>query len=276
MTKKRVLIACPAKGGIPAYWVKSAMDLVRNPHPQFEFEPKFEIGHGAINIARNIIAENAIVEDYWAVIQFDHDMHWKPADAVRLALRLLEVEFVYAPYVFKESGPIKWMVVETPGAVVQPNGLMQCDFVGTGAHASRVAALKAMCDFYPERRFAHDNEKTGKKEFMTELYPIGLVGPNTPEGRIARILEVLDGNEMDPATCMEMIENIVEGIHPGESRMLGEDYHFCHLARKAGFNLWSDRANLIPHIGDCEYPISPAQLSIPSQIPTHDLNLDKY
>lgn len=282
MTKKRVLIACPAKGGLPSYWVHSLVKIITADHPLFSFDVKVETGHGAINIARNIIAANAIEMDYWAVGQIDHDMLHSLEDIVRLCTRLLEVEFVYAPYVRKESGPVKWLVVHKPSAVLQPNGLMECDFVGTGAHFSRVSALKAMCDFYPERRFAYDDEQSGTKKFMTELYPIGLVGPNTPEGRLARIKAAFESGCSDmfsPPSAKgfaEACEKILTEIHPGESRMLGEDYHFCHLARKAGFRLWSDHDHLIPHVGDCQYPISTAQLSHPAPFPTHTLNLDQY
>lgn len=274
MTKKRILIACPAKGGIGGHWFEQHAALMNLNHPDYSFEFAIETGHGGINLARNIIAEKAIADDVWKVVQIDADMRWMAADVVRLVS--VPEPIVYAPYVAKKPGPVRWLVVKTPGADIDERGLLQCDFVGTGAISCEVAALKAMADLYPERRFVYEDDATGKQKTMTELFPMGLVGPNTPEGRLERINAVVNGNEGDPAICMGLIEDIVKYIHPGESRLLGEDYHFCHLARKAGFKLWCDVKHAIGHIGDAVYPIGAEQLSQPNHIPTHGLNLNDY
>ena len=183
--KKRILIACPAKGGVSGHWFEQHEALQKLNHPDYVFEFVIETGHGGINFARNIIADEAIRRDVWKVVQIDADMRWMAADVVRLVS--VPEPIVYAPYVAKKSGPVHWLVIATPGAKVDDRGLLQCDFVGTGAVSIEVAALRAMVAFYPERRFVYENDDSGIKKTMTELFPMGLVGPNTPEGRLARI-----------------------------------------------------------------------------------------
>lgn len=284
--KRRVLIACPAKGGVSGHWFEQHEALQKLDHPDYDFEFVIETGHGGINLARNIIADEAIKRDVWKVVQIDADMRWLAADVVRLVS--VPEPIVYAPYVAKRGGPVRWILVKTPGAEIDQRGLLQCDFVGTGAMSCEVAALRAMVDFYPERRFVYEDDVTCEKKTMTELFPMGLVGPNTPEGKIARIKGVLEHMLLVPCATdeeqrtflhqkLDSIETIVNAkTHEVESRLLGEDYHFSRLARKAGFKLWCDIQHCVGHIGDAVYPLGPEQLSQPAPIPTHLLNLDAY
>ncbi len=76
----------------------------------------------------------------------------------------------------------------------------------------------------------------------------------------------------DWAKAWDKLIDIAYEIHPGESRMLGEDYGFCALARKAGFKLYCDlNTQPVGHVGDVIYPIGPEQLSKATQFPTHNL-----
>jgi hypothetical protein len=275
--KRRILIACPAKGGVSGHWFEQHAALMALNHPDYAFEFVIETGHGGINFARNIIADEAIRRDVWKVVQIDADMRWMAADVVRLVS--VPEPIVYAPYVAKRSGPVRWLVIATPGAKVDERGLLLSDFVGTGAVSIEVAALRAMVDFYPERRFVYEDDSTGIRKTMTELFPMGLVGPNTPEGKIARIRKVMAKLVTDAPQSewgefyMKQLDDVNEILnvnHPGESRLLGEDHHFCRLARKAGFKLWTDMNSVIGHVGDAIYPIGQEQLSSAACIPSSE------
>lgn len=272
--KKRVLIACPAKGGVSGHWFEQHEALSKLNHPEYVFEFVIETGHGGINFARNIIADEAIRRNVWKLVMIDADMRWMAADVVRLVS--VPEPIVYAPYVAKKSGPVHWLVIATPGAKVDGRGLLQCDFVGTGAVSIEVDALRAMVAFYPERRFVYENDDSGIKKTMTELFPMGLVGPNTPEGRLARIEKALRDPSMDTNTCTEVIDDIVHTVHPGECRLLGEDHHFSRLARRAGFKLWTDMNAVIGHVGDAIYPIGPEQLSTAAFIRSSESFCEQY
>ena len=272
MSKRRVMVSCSAKGGVPWWWFESYDKTLRLNHPDFEFEFAMEAGNSAINLTRNIVADNAIEQGYWKLVQIDKDQFWTPEQLIRLTGHDLPI--VAGPYCKKKSGPVEWLAVAKPGAVVGPDGLLPCDFVATGMLATSVEALKQMVAFYPDRRFVSHGEK-GDPRDMTELFPIGIVGPNTPAGRLARIKKVLNSG-LKPESAYEMIRSIVETLHPGKSRMLGEDYHFCHLARKAGLEIFCDTKCAVGHVGDAVFPIGPEALSSPQGIPTHSFSLDDW
>lgn len=290
--KTRVLIAYPSKSGLPPYATETLFRVLLAPHPLYEFEPCVETGNHGIHFARNIIADYAMRENYDLLVELDADMNPSPEDIYRWCDLLATVDFISAPYCGKRSGPCKWMVVKKPGAGIQPNGLLELHFAGTGVHCIRVSALRQMVAAFPEREFTYEDDKDGlKQKKMTELYPMGLVGPNTPEGRLARIAEIASEDYDEPgwvwpsngspsedwdAHRFELIRAILTEVHPGESRLLGEDFFFSHLARKAGLRLWCDMKHVIGHVGDAVYPISTAALSEGTPIREHNLDLDKY
>lgn len=270
--KKLITICCPAKGGLPWYFVKALFELNAINHPRFSFNFQMESGHHGIGLARNILADQVIndTRPIWKMVMADSDAFWTAEQMIRLVDH--EEPFVAGPYVRKTGGPVQWLMVRTPGTELRDDGLMECDFMGPHLMAFEVAALRKMVEFYPERLFTID-EKDGefKNKKMCELFPIGLVGPNTPEGRLARIKKVLD--EVNQNACSDInfllrTEEILATVHPGESRILGEDYGFCRLARKAGFKLYCDRnTNPIGHVGDIIYPVGPEQNSVATPFP---------
>lgn len=270
--KKRVLIACSAKGGVPHWWFDSYAAVFRLGQAEYDFTFAVESGNSAINISRNIAVQHAIDENFWKLVQIDKDQFWKPEHLLQLIKH--DVPIVAGPYCKKKSGPIKWLIVRKPEAKLRPDGLLECDYMGTGMFSTEVAALRKMCEFFPERSFQYEDED-GSEKTMTELFPIGLVGPNTPEGRISRIREVMAGDP-DPASAFQIIKNIIDKRSTEPARMLGEDYFFCHLARKAGIPLYCDTQMVVGHVGDAVYPITSEMCSVPAEIPTHGLKLDRY
>lgn len=40
-----------------------------------------------------------------------------------------------------------------------------------------------------------------------------------------------------------------------DRRLLGEDYGFCHFARKLGYDIFADTRCIIPHTGNADYPL---------------------
>ena len=267
--KKRVLVACSAKGGVPYYWFSAYDQMMRMDHPDYSFEFVMESGNSAISISRNIAAASAIEQKYWKLVQIDKDQFWNPSQLIALVSR--DEDIVAAPYVKKKSGPVSWLIVKTPGAEVREDGMLQCDFVGTGMLSTSVAALQHMVDFFPERRFDYEDEG-GKTKSMTELFPIGLVGPNTPEGKLSRIALAGTFREIQDI----LYTNVAVGGAGAGARLLGEDYGFCHLARKSGFKLWCDTRQVVGHVGDVVYPVTPEALSSPAAILTHSLCLDSF
>lgn len=276
--KKRILITCSAKGGVPYWWFASYDKLSQLNHPEYQFEFAVESGSAAINLSRNIAAQAAIDGGYWKLVQIDKDQFWTVEQLVGLVSNTEPI--VCGPYCHKKSGPVKWVLIKTPGAEVGENGLLECDFVGTGMLCTEVErGLKHMATFFPERRFIFEEEDGTSKE-MTELFPIGLVGPNTPEGRIARIREMLTPytgpHAVGVGNLAQAIMSIIDSPLPQRARLLGEDYFFSHLARKSGLKIYADMKHMIGHVGDAVYPIAQNMVNEPTIIPTHTLNLNAY
>jgi len=277
-TKLRVLITCSARGGVPYWWFSAYDRTLQLNHPEYHFDFQLESGNNAINISRNIAADTAIKQDYWKLVQIDADNFWTPELLVRLVSHREDI--VAMPYCKKQSGPVKFLMVKTPGAAPRADGLLACDFMGTGMMATSVAALKEMVACFPEREFVYDDDDGKGEAVMTELFPIGVVGPNSAAGRLARIKKVIADNKErgngNAEGALHVVESILAAKHPAKSRFLGEDYGFCALARKTGLTLWCDTGVIVGHVGDVVYPIGPDKLSTANDIPTHTHNLDEW
>jgi hypothetical protein len=250
---------------------------MRLEHPEYDFDFAMESGHNALNLARNIAAHAAIEQDYWKTVQFDTDMFWEPHHLVRLVSH--EEDIVGVLYCKKKPGKANWVAIKKKEAMAREDGLLAADFIGTGGLCMTVAALRKMVAAFPDREFSYDDEE-GNIKTMTELFPIGLVGPNTASGKIARIRQLLDEKRMDsngyPDGIAHIIESILNTRHPSKSRLLGEDYGFSHLARKAGIPVWIDTKCIVGHVGDCVYPIGAEIKSEPNDIAITNLNLDEW
>ncbi len=156
---------------------------------------------------------------------------------------------------------------------------MQADFLATGFLKTDVSALRKMCEMLPERAFTSDEGDTGTAKEMTELFPVGVVGPNTAAGKLGRIRKLMEGSLAeyeDRYALAAAVQSILDDTTRGNGRLLGEDYHFSHLARKCGFQLWIDTRCIVPHVGPIAFPITPDKVSIPGGIPTHVLTGDHF
>lgn len=287
--KLKVLVVCPAKHGLPWYFLEPMMKLQKLDHPKYDFEFSVEAGNNAINISRNILVCNAMEspKNYWKVVQIDSDALWSVEQLIQLVDHPEDI--VAAPYCRKSGGPVSWLCVRTPGTDTREDGMMQCDFMGTHFFSVSISALKTMRDMLPETEFEYDDKDgENKRKVMSELFPIGLVGPNSYRGRLQRIKKVI-GMELSKVTAtpesraqfnrakLGEIEKILTETHPQKSRMLGEDYHFNFLARKCGFKLWADlKAGPVHHVGNIAYPVDPKATSTPTEFPSHDLDLDQW
>ena len=222
--KRRVLVTCSSPRGVPYWWFASYDRTLRLNHPEYDFEFAMESGHNALNLARNIAAQAAIDRDYWKLVQIDTDQFWSPEHIVRLVSH--DEDIVGALYCKKRPGKVTWVAIKKKDASPREDGLLAADFIGTGVFCTTVAALKKMVAYFPEREFLYDDE-AGNPHTMTELFPIGLVGPNTAAGKLSRIKRLLSDNRKPdgtfPAWLMNTIEQILNVRDGTLARLLGED-----------------------------------------------------
>lgn len=271
--RKRVLIATPAKGGIPWYWEEVKDQVLRMDHPEFEIDFCSEAGNSAINLTRNMLADHARREKYWKLIMLDNDHMWTIEHLFRLLAH--KEPIVGGSYCRKQAGAPTWLAVHTPEIKMREDGLLQCDFIGTGVLAVEVAVFDKMAEMLPEREFEYEDENH-KKSTMVEFFPIGLVGPNTAAGKLGRIRKLMTSTKAYSTDVLADVQAIFDDKSRGNARLLGEDYHFCHLARKCGFKLYVDTQCIVPHVGPICHPVTPDKVAVPTQIPSHELNMEDW
>jgi hypothetical protein len=272
--KRRVLVAFPAASGMPSYIQNELRRLARFEHPDYDFDYVMVAGHGMISLGRNIIADVAMRDNHDILVQIDSDNLWNIEEHL---LRILSHKepIVGGLYARKQQGAVRWVGVTTPGAAQRDDGLIQADFLGTGFLRTDVLALVEMFEKLPERAFVCDEDDTGKLKEMTELFPCGVVGTNTAEGKIHRIEKMLSSG-LPSEEIVPALRAIINDKNRNPGRLLGEDYYFSHLARKCGFQLWLDTKCIVPHVGNAPYPITADKISIPAAIPSHVLEMEGW
>lgn len=229
----------------------------------FCFDFQIEEGEHALNLARNMIAEEAIESGVERVVMIDKDHPWTPAHLVRI---LSHAEPIVAGlYCKKRPGKPFWLGRRVKGATPRADGLLAAEFVPTGFLSISVLALLEMERQMPEREYFHVKED-GTSHVATEFFPIGIVGPNTAQAKLDKLRALArDGQGAD--LPLADLKAILDHHEENSGRLLGEDYFFSHLARKCGIPLFIDTKLIIPHVGPVAFPILPEMVGGPSEIP---------
>jgi hypothetical protein len=137
--------------------------------------------------------------------------------------------------------------------------------VATGFMKIRVdTVITKLIEQMPEREY-HYKPEEGHPITGFEIFPMGVVGPRTAEARLARVNQALckyTGGHLSLSAFEREVFHACHDEQPvGDLR--GEDYYFCHLARKFGFKIFVDFGlPIIPHIGDVAFPITPDMVGI--------------
>lgn len=274
---KRVLVATPTKSGITTYWFKAYDTVMQNPIPGYDINFAIEDANQAINLARNVIANAAVQQGYDDLVMIDVDHPWTRAHLERILSH--DAPIVSGLYCKKAPGNPHWLgLLGKDSPDVRPDGLRQVDYVPTGFLRIRVSVLKDMQKHFPERRYVHTDDN-GKDHESWELFPIGLVGPNTAEAKLHLIAHAVaqHGAEGNRMSGFRKIAALVGEQHPEPARLLGEDYFFSHLARKAGFKLFIDTQCIVQHMGQIPFPITPDMLPTkPTGLQVADGDLSRY
>jgi hypothetical protein len=252
---RRLLIATPVRSGFSVnYWMSSRSILDAIPPSEIKID-WLPVAGAPVNFARNEIAYEAIQGDYDDLLQIDDDMAPTPEHVRRILSH--DVDVVGGCYCAKKFGKPKWLFVPQPGAVMRQDGLLECAGVATGFERTKVSALRKLYAHYHDRRFLTPPDEKGYQKEMCELFPMGLIGEGTPEGRLERIKAVLARQADDPQECVRQVKEIATS-RAGPGRLLGEDYFFTRLCRKAGVISYVDLGiGPVAHIGNVPFPITP-------------------
>lgn len=253
-SSRKLLVATPLKNGASINYIGGLMRYLQAPPTGYASNAIFNSGAG-VNFARNDIAHEAVVGDYDELVMVDEDLlRWE-----QFLPRLLshDVDIVSGVYCKRHPGKPKWLFVPRPGAEVEPDGLLECSGVPTGFIRIKVRALRDMMEAHPNRRFYAETEMP---EVRFEWFPMGIVGAGAAERRLEDIQKII----LRGGSMVE-VEQAANGPRdPG--RMLGEDYYFSHLARKAGLRVFVDLGmGVLPHTGTAAFPLTAADVGWESE-----------
>lgn len=266
MTKRRkVLLGFPLKLGASPDFMRSLMPLVMDAEraKKMELFPIFN-STGAINFSRNELAYYADELECDDLVMFDEDVMHGPEVLDRLLS--FDADVVAGIYCKRRPGAPFWLFKPLPGAEAAENGLLECSVIATGAMRIKVSVLRGIRDKFPEREFLALDDN-GPEKLMYEWFPMGVCGPRTAESRLEKVKEALarlpkleNRRATITITALEELHNAVHGAQPAGT-IMGEDYGFCRLARKAGYRVWADvGGGILPHIGETTFPISIEQV----------------
>lgn len=289
---KRLLIASPAKGGVPLMYVAAKEELMRHPLPGWDTYWAVEANNSALNISRDILANAAIGHNFDRVIfqDTDHPLRREHYERI-LSHDHVDVPIVSGLYAVKRSGKPFLLGIRQKGAQMRPDCLLAADFLPTGFLSVSVDALKTMVAFHKDREvYVQDHTllPPGPRRANTtmgDLFPIGPQGPRTPQARLKKIrkaMEIVLARGVSRMTKPEMLAALqgVQDVLTAEGEpgyLMGEDYSFSWLARQAGIACFLDLKCLVPHRGEIDFPITdPAVLctefdSIPEAEGNQDL-----
>lgn len=162
------------------------------------------------------------------ILWLDSDLDFRPEDIWRLVAQRLPI--VAGLYAIKERS-LRWCLNAIPGEPIDPaTGLQRVACAGTGAllyHRSVIAAMIAAAPTWPHWRVQYVDDHT--KEQKYHLFHHGVID--------------------DP----------VEFSH--SPRDMSEDWSFCYMARKLGFDVWLDWQAVFLHRGEIDYPLDCRRLT---------------
>lgn len=261
---KRVLIATPLLGSVSAHYLGAMLTLMKADwEGRYDFSVQIKTG-GSVATARNMAADDALKGGYDKILWWDKDLTTEDMNTfLSMANRLLghDVEFVGSTYVAHTKhthfhGKMK------EGAVVDSRGLLPMEQMPLGFTVMDVSVLRRIKAMFPLRTYTAVESGGNTVKDLYEFFHEGIIGPNTPEGKIERITKVCPPGEAisDPASILTVISGILGDMDTSKNSRYGEDYFFCDLCAKAGVELYRDTYFIIPHEQMVRMPIPSADL----------------
>jgi hypothetical protein len=266
---QRILIASPVRGGVSPNYIKSLFSIMLSKQnkllggPFAPYEVDWAMTSGtSVAMARDELADMAIRRKFDRLVFWDIDLG--SADAamtVSMFYRLIshDVDIVAGQYV-GHNFLSQFHGATVENAELRPDGLMEMAQIPLGFSAIKVSALLKIKEKLPH--FTYMLKETCMKEAkpdMFEFFPNGVVGPNSADGKLARIRDSIKKWESkEIRTNEELLNRIIFTVDDKDystNIMLGEDFYFCKLARDSGLKLHIDNNLIVPHDTGVKLPV---------------------
>lgn len=253
---RKILLATPLRGGLPARYVQTLIQTLTLGIEDCTFLPVW-VENEPVNFARNSLAAHALKEQMDELIFWDADLKPTPEDFRRLC-SYKDAAFISAPYPSRNRASL--LHVQYTGNGAMAGSLRQADLCSIGFCKINLAVFRAIQRTSPETAcIIHGTGADPVK--INNFFPMQVFGPNTAEGKLERLntafskKPAVDTEEVRIWEFHEAAEAILNDPDYSASRLYGEDYGFCLLARKAGIRLMVDTGMLIRHTGEVDFPL---------------------
>jgi len=268
---KKILVASPVKSGCSINYIKSiimlhfctANKIIGGPNAPFDFRWGATTGT-AVNLARDELASLAMRDNFDGILWFDIDLGSIDDQMMfDMFMRLLShIDHVDGGIVAGQYVGHKF-ISQWHGATMdgepapREDGLMEMAQVPLGFSYMPIAALEKIRAANPWRRYQFLETGMVKTKDMFEFFPIGIAGPCSSEGKLARLRAIVGKAPSTVASfeAMDEIAKIVWDDRYESNIQLGEDYYFCRLARESGVKLYIDNNLIIPHESNVRLPV---------------------
>ena len=257
---KKILIASPVRGGVSPTYVRNLIAiLMANWDGRVQFNWAATTGT-SVAWARDELVDTMLSMNYDGILFWDVDLGTDdPKMMVAAVARLFshDVDIVGAAYVgHNVSSQFHGANVNQP---VRDDGLMAMGQIPIGFSLIRTNVFKAIRKKFPWHEYIQKETGVKPPKKMFEYFPTGIVGPNTAQGKLERIVAEMKSDKPDEDLLVR-IETIVNDNRYETNHVLGEDFYFCALARMAGFDLFIDNNMIIPHDSKVKLPIGMDEL----------------
>lgn len=265
MSIRRILIATPLKGDVPKAYFQTSLQLATAKLEGIKLDWVLLDGP-AIMQARNEIVAYAFEHKFDEIIWWDKDVLADNDGINQTAgaiVRLLnhDVDMVCGIYSTR-SLSTHWHMELIAGENPDKNGLQKVKRSAIGFSKIKMSVFKAIMDRNPDRMaLLVDPLKEPKQVF--EFFPMGIQGPNTPEGRMAKIREEIDrwqNKEITSEVAMNLVVRNASIKFDQPNAYASEDYWFCDLVRDAGIPIHIDTMLVLGHQGKAVFPITTPRL----------------
>jgi hypothetical protein len=263
MTKlRRILICTPLKGDIPSTYFKTSLQLATASIPGIKFDWTLLEGP-AVQMARNELVAHAREQKFDEIIFWDKDVTAEmDGDNVTASaiMRLVshDKDFVCAPYSAR-SLSTHWHLQPIAGEKPAEDGLQKVSRACIGFSKIKLSVFDRIEVRNPWRKAVLIDPNKAPKP-VTEFFPMGVQGKNTPEYRLKQIEGLLKEDFKSHEALVQRIQREVDIKYDEPNLFAGEDYWFCDLAREAGIDIYLDTMLIMGHLGQTVMPVPTPKL----------------
>jgi len=262
MTPKKILIATPLKGQIPTSYFQNSLKLAVEHLPGIKLDWCLLEGP-AVHQARNELVAHARRNQFDELVFWDKDLlcEQEGKDVTSGAMiRLLShnVDMVCGIYGTR-SLKTHWHGHLIADEKPDQDGLQKVSRSALGFSKIKMSVFKRIEERNPWRKGVLV-DPNHPPHAMTEFFPMGLKGPDTPEARLNSILEALEQPAKSPEIMVQRIQRLATIPYDQPNVFVSEDYWFCDLARSAGIDIHLDTNLVLSHLGTIAFPIETPEL----------------